>query len=594
MLATMLLAHGKVVPDSRLTAMLWGWDPPATANAQIYTYMSRLRRYLGLDVEISRRPPGYVLTAPGASIDLQEFERLDRLGREALKQRRFPDAQRLLRQALDLWHGSALANVTEYMQDVELPRLDEARMLTLESRIEADLALGLHEQVTAELTSLVAEYPVRERLRAQLMTALYRGGRQADALRVYYEGRAVLAEQLGVDPGEALGSTYQAILVGGIGRPEAEPEPGAAGAPGPSAVRASAPVTGPVSVPVSVPAVTSTLPGEDREFVGREEELNELVRRLMTPTGRPRRLLVTGMPGVGKTALAVRAASEGAECFPDGVLFAELCHPDGTPKPPAAVLRGLLRALGDQAVDTSEELDDLVRRYRTLTSGRRVLVVLDDAVGDLQLAPLLPSGTQAAALVTSRSRLSRVGGADTVTLPPMTDDEALELLAGSAGHDRLADDPDATDDLIAYCAGLPLALTIVAAKLAARHHWPLARFAARLADPAHRLAELSFGDADLRRAILPSVRRLDHPALVALAGLSAAGTEPFAAADAAVWTGLDEHEAEAALEALVDAALLDLDALDAQDRVLYRCHEAVSLFATWMTESDALALAAGA
>ncbi|WP_075003706.1 AfsR/SARP family transcriptional regulator [Streptacidiphilus jiangxiensis] len=291
-LATLLMAHGKVVSDSRLTAMLWGWDPPATANAQIYTYMSRLRQYLGVDVVIARRAPGYVLTAPGARIDLLEFERLDRLGREALGQHRFPDARRLLRLALDLWHGSALANVTEHLQDVELPRLDEARMLTLESRIEADLALGLHEQVTAELTGLVAEYPVRERLRAQLMTALHRGGRQADALRVYGEGRTVLAEQLGVDPGEALRSTHQAILVSGVGRP----------------------------------AVTRTPHGEDRTFLGRAEELNELVRRMTGPAGRTPGPLVTRNPGVGEPAPAVRAASESVECFPDCLLLVELCR----------------------------------------------------------------------------------------------------------------------------------------------------------------------------------------------------------------------------------------------------------------------------
>ncbi|WP_370147546.1 BTAD domain-containing putative transcriptional regulator [Streptacidiphilus sp. EB129] len=566
-LATMLLAEGRVVSDTRLSSMLWGWDPPATASAQIYTYMSRLRRYLGLEVEIVRRPPGYVLNAPGSRIDVEEFERLDRLGREALRERRYPEAQSLLREALRLWQGPALANVTEFMQETELPRLEEARMLTLESRIEADLALGLHEPVTAELTRLVAEFPMRERLRAQLMTALYRCGRQADALNTFHQGRALLAEQLGVDPGEALGATYQAVLVGDVGRPEAE-------------LTRRAPVRG----------VPSMLPPAEDHFIGRGRELAELTRRLTERTaegGGPRRLLITGMAGVGKTTLAVRAAGDSAASFPDGVLFAELCHPDGTAKDTASVLRQLLRGLGDPAPEhEGAQQEELVRRYRGRTAGRQLLVVLDNAVGDLQLAPLLPGGADAVVLITSRPRLARVSGADTLALYPLDEEEALELLASSIGPDRLEQDRDATDDLVAYCGGLPLALSIVAAKLASRPHWPLGRLAARLADPSRRLGELSFGDVNLRRALLPSVRRLGPEPLEALARLSPAGTGTFPAAAAAEWFGVSEDEAEESLEELVDAALLDLSALDPQGRPLYRCHELVLLLSSWLGAAD--------
>ncbi|CCA59562.1 hypothetical protein SVEN_6276, partial [Streptomyces venezuelae ATCC 10712] len=213
-LAALLLAEGRVVSDTRLAALLWAFDPPATADAQIYTYMSRLRKHLGEEVEIVRRRPGYVLRAPGARIDLAEFTRLSALGRAALAERRFEDAAALLREALGLWRGTALANATEELIDAELPRLEEARMIALESRIEAELALGRPEETVAELTGLVAEHPVRERLRAQLMTALYRCGRQADALHTYHEGRALLADRLGVDPGEALGSAYRSVLKG--------------------------------------------------------------------------------------------------------------------------------------------------------------------------------------------------------------------------------------------------------------------------------------------------------------------------------------------------------------------------------------------
>ncbi|MDK0524940.1 AfsR/SARP family transcriptional regulator [Streptomyces sp. ML-6] len=557
-LATLLLAHGRVVSDSRLSAMLWGWDPPVTANAQIYTYMSRLRKLLGDGVEIVRRQPGYILRAPGARIDVVEFERLDRLGREALRERRHADARALLGEALGWWRGPALSNVTEFLLEAELPRLEEARMLALENRIEADLALGMHEQVTAELTGLVAEHPVRERLRAQLMTALYRCGRQADALQTYYEGRKVLVDQLGVDPGEVLGATYQAVLGGEL------------------RLRGAGAARGRSDVPAMLPAA-------EGDFVGRAAERSLLAARLAEGAGRPRRLLVTGMAGVGKTALVVRAAQDCAGRFPDGQLFAELCHRDGRPKDAGEVLVRLLRALGEPGLEEGSsralDRDELVRLYRARTSGKRLLVVLDDAAGDLQVAPLLPASPQAAVLITSRSRLARVAGADTVALAPLDEEESLAMLVAAAGAERPAKDPDAAEDLVAYCGGLPLALAVVGARMAARPSWPAGRFANRLADPARRLAELSFGDLDVRGALLPSVRRLAAAGPQALAMLSGAGTEPFSARDVSVRLGVLEEEAERVLELLVDSALLDLSGLDAQGLPLYRCHELVLLYA---------------
>ncbi|MFI9582700.1 BTAD domain-containing putative transcriptional regulator [Streptomyces sp. NPDC052236] len=559
-LAAMLLARGRLVADARLRTLLWGWNPPVTAGAQIYTYMSRLRKHLGDEVEIVRRPPGYVLRAPGARIDVVEFVRLDRLGRDALREHRYAEAQALLTEALSWWRGSALSNVTEFLLEAELPRMEEARMFALENRIEADLALGGHEQVTAELTGLVAEFPVRERLRAQLMTALYRCGRQADALQTYYEGRRVLVERLGVDPGETLGATYQAVLGGGLALQE-------------PAVQAVQPAA-------DAPAM---LPAADGEFIGREDELAVLTDRLALPTGKPRRLLITGMAGIGKTALAVRAAESSARHFPDGQLFAELCHPDGTPKDPGQVLVRLLRALGEPEPGRGGALvadrEELVRLFRTRTAGKRLLVVLDNAAGDLQLAPLLPAGSESAVLITSQARLVRVAGADTVALAPLDDDEALGVLAAAAGQERLTADPDAADDLVAYCGGLPLALAVTGARLASRPHWPAARLANRLADPAGRLAELSFGDLDVAGALLPSVHRLAPEGRSVLVALAGTGTDPFSARDAATRLALSEDDAERALESLVDAALLDLSGLDPQGLPLYRCHELVLLYA---------------
>lgn len=211
-LSALLIFDGKIISDKQLSEYLWGQHPPATRNAQIYTYVSRLRKALGPDVAIVRRSPGYLLRIDSSWFDLTEFERLARLGQTALTTGRYEDAARKLRTALSLWRGGALANVSEYMTDIEGPRLEEARLTALESRIEADLALGRHTSLLPELTRLVRRYPLQERFRAQLMTMFHRSDRQADALAVYAEGRRILADELGIDPGSRLREMHQAIL----------------------------------------------------------------------------------------------------------------------------------------------------------------------------------------------------------------------------------------------------------------------------------------------------------------------------------------------------------------------------------------------
>jgi DNA-binding SARP family transcriptional activator len=571
-LASLLLARGRVVSDERLSSMLWGWEPPATAGAQIYTYMSRLRKLLGDEVEIDRRPPGYVLRAPHSTVDLLEFEQLDREGRTALGRGRHLEASSLLSRALGLWRGAALGNVTEYLAGAELARLEELRLHALESRVEADLELGRHEQLTAELTGLVAEFPLREKLRAQLMTAFYRCGQQADALHTYHEGRKVLDEQLGIEPGEALGATYQAVLVGSLGAKK--------GAPARTVVSASYGDGDPRDPYEPRPA---TLPPDIEDFIGREEELAALCGQLAESRkgGGPCALLVTGMAGVGKTALAVRAAHRSAAHFPDGQLFAELAHPDGRPKKLGEVLTVLLRALGAPVEGTGRtaDLDELIRRYRTRTAGRRLLVVLDGAVDSRELDLLLPGSAAAAVLITGRARLTRVAQARTTVLTPFERDTSYELLAAGVGRRRLLAEPDATNEVLAHCGGLPLAVRIAGSRLAARSHWPVSWLASRLADPEQRLRELSYGGVELRRALLPSLRQLPRQAGRTLVRLAGIGTEPFPAQRAARHLAEPESAAEESLEHLVDAALLDICGVDRLGRPLYRFHELVLLFA---------------
>ncbi|MFD4630211.1 BTAD domain-containing putative transcriptional regulator [Streptomyces sp. NPDC058284] len=579
-LAVLLLAHGRVVSDGRLSELLWGWDPPATWNAQIYTYISRLRKLLGPGVDLVRSQPGYQLVADGAHIDVVEFERLEQLGRQALEERRFIQAAETLRQALDLWQGPALANVTPHLAEVELPQLDEARMSALEHRIEADLALGRHGRLISELTRLVSEFPVRERLRAQLMAALYRCGRQTEALRAYHEGREVLAEELGVDPGPDLTATYQSLLSGGLGT---LPQP----AP---------------SLPPGTPTVTAPLvmmPSAPADFAGREREFDELCGWLTPTTAnrraafQPRRLLITGMPGVGKTVLTRRVAHAVAGEFPDGLLYARLRTDDGSVADCGEVLVTLLRALGETSEDVlapngePARTDDLVHRYRTRTAGRKLLILLDDAANELQLDPLLPATADAAVLVTSRNRLSAVPGSWTVALDPMRADESLDLLAAIAGGGRIAAEPEAAHAVVEACGRLPLALRAAAARLAARPHWPMTRLARRLADPASRLEELRVGPLDVRRTLSAALRQRPVSDLELIRLLAVRAGREFTVVGAALLLRLPEDAAEEFLERLVEASLLEAHGIDATGAPCYRFHPLLRLTAESLEDSPA-------
>ncbi|MFE7129413.1 BTAD domain-containing putative transcriptional regulator [Streptomyces sp. NPDC057638] len=587
LLAALLIARGRVVPDSRLSWLLWGVCPPTTMNAQIYTYVSRLRKLLEPEVTIARRAPGYVIETGDSRIDVVEFERLERAGRAALRAARYEEAGALLGRALDLWRGPALANTTELLVEQEESHWEEGRAAALENRVEACLALGQHQQLTAELVRLVGDFPLRERMRAQLMTALCRSGRQADALRVFHEGRRVLADELGVDPGAELTGTYQAVLDGSLGTAPAEP---------PARAAATAPpgLAGPVA-PSSLPPDTAT-------FIGRRRELAAL-QALLAPGSPVRRGLITGMGGVGKTALALRAAHTSRGHFPDGQLYVDVADRDGAARDPRVVLVQLLSALGDPAVagegaygdgaygtgvlsgaalgaGRGPGLDELVRRYRARTAGRRLLVVLDNVSGPEQLAALLPGGEEPAVLVIGHAHLAAAIGPHTTVVEPLADDDGLALLAAAVGAERVAEDLAAARQIVAYCGGVPLALRTAGARLAARPHWSPALLAGRLAAPADRLRELRFGGLDMFRS-LRSWLRLTGVAEDDLRRCSVLGERVFSAATAAAVLDLPHVLAEDLLERLADASLMDpaepVGVVSAAP--LYRLHRLVFCYA---------------
>ncbi|WP_018220871.1 AfsR/SARP family transcriptional regulator [Salinispora pacifica] len=562
-LAALLLAGERVLPDSTLGEMLWGSRPPATYQAQIYTYASQLRRQLGQAVHIARQGAGYFLTIGSAWFDYREFQRQYRAGRAALQSGQFERSADLLRAALDLWRGPALADVSAPLTERERPGLDEVRMEALAARIDADLALGRHREIVPELISLVGAHPLRERFRAQLMTGLHRSDRQAEAFDLYYQGSRLLLEELGVDPSPTLRSAYELLL-----RVGEEATADVPAAPQPERIEAA-------------PPVPAMLPADTYDFVGYPDALRAAARLLRRHSGdQPQHstLAVTGMGGVGKTTLAVHAAHMCAADFPDGQLFLDLQGSSHLPVRPEDALSVLLRALG-AAEPLPRSMEERMHLYRSLLASRRVLVVLDDAAGADQIRPLLPGGPMCRTIVTSRLFLSTAAGQHMVSLKPFTPAQALDLLGRIAGAERIDTEPEAARRIVQACGSLALAVRIAGIRLASRPHWSVAQLAERLAGGAGGLAEFRAGDLDLRASLDRSFQRLNAIHRLALLRLATAGMESFPAAAVATLLGCDEPEAEQIAEALVDQRMLELADLDDTGVFAYQVHPLVGLLA---------------
>ncbi|GIJ57862.1 AfsR/SARP family transcriptional regulator [Virgisporangium aurantiacum] len=476
-LATLLLRANTTVPTTELVASVWD-DPPETARRQVHTAVSLLRRTFtghgGAGV-IRSESGGYRLCVEDHQLDLRRFEALLAEGRRLAGGNAPADAARSLRAALSLWRGTAFAGLDGDAVARAAERLDELRLTALEQCVECELECGIDHGLIAELTGLVAGYPLRERLAAALMLALYRAGRQADALAVYRQVASTLAEELGVDPGAELRHRYEAIL-----RSE-PPTEAVAKADDTDAVT----VTGGAVRPAQLPAVT-------RHFVGRTDQLHRLDAALHQDAGSATAAtaaiaVISGTAGVGKTTLALHWAHRAAERFPDGQLYVQLrgFGPLGLAAEPAEAIRNLLDALGVAPHRVPTDLDAQAALYRSTLAGRRMLILLDNARDEEQVRPLLPSSPGCAALITSRDPLLGLvaaEGAAPLSLDLMSGDEPRELLARRLGRDRTAREAAAVDDIVARCAGLPLALAIVAARAASYPDASLTALARELRD----------------------------------------------------------------------------------------------------------------
>ncbi|MEU8778679.1 BTAD domain-containing putative transcriptional regulator [Streptomyces sp. NPDC048606] len=559
LLATLLLSHGRVVSTERLVDRVWGEAPPPTARALVQTYVSALRRAIGSDV-LETRPPGYVLHAPAVAFDLAVFERLAGEGRDALTAGEPERASAQLRSALDLWRGAPLGGIGDALR-ADAHRLDELRLGALEDRAAADLALGRTTELLGELPSLVAYAPLRERLRHQLITVLYRVGRRADALATYHEGRRLLADELGIDPGPELRRLYESII-------RADP---ASAAGGREQVREHAPMATPAQLPPQV-----------ADFTGHDKAFATLVGGLTDPGPV---WLVTGSGGVGKSTLAVQAAHRVASAYPDGQLYASLRGTVGPAALPGEVLGRFLRSLGMPDSAVPDRVEDRIGQFRTLLSGRRVLLVLDDVGDEAQVRPLLPGAATCGVVLTSRSRLAGLSSIARVELDALADDAAVELLARIAGADRVAAEPEAAAEVARHCGGLPLAVRIAGARLATRRHWRVSTLAGRLADEYRRLDELRAGDLEVRATFDLSHHALDAQARTAFARLGLLGVPDFAPWVLAPLLDVPDPMAEEIGERLIDAQLLDVERDPASGQPRYRMHDLLRVYAAEQAEA---------
>lgn len=488
LLAALLLRANAVVSRDELVDALWGEEPPPNALAALRLYVTRLRRALGDggDGRITGSSAGYLVElAEPAELDLLEVEQLWRGGQEALRLGRHERAVELLRRAEALWRGAALSDVpSDLLRRRESTRLEELRLQITEARIDADLALGRVGEAVAELRSLVEAHPLRERLHAQLMLALYRAERRGEALAAYRDARRVLRDQLGAEPTEQLRELHQRILAAD---PELNPRPAASPTP-----------------PATPPPTPRELPPDTASFTGRTAELDQLDNLLAHAGKQPTVIAISaisGTAGVGKTALAVHWAHvtrrREPDPFPDGCLYLDLRGFDpAAPMTPHDALAAALRSLGlaDDAVP--DTLPERAARYRSLLDDRRMLLLLDNARDSEQVRPLLPGSPTCLALVTSRDDLAGLvvqHGAHPVPLDLLSPEEALGLLRRLLGDRRLEAEPEAAEALAEHCARLPLALRIAAAHAVIRPGRTLAAIARDLADEHRRLDLLRAG-----------------------------------------------------------------------------------------------------
>jgi DNA-binding SARP family transcriptional activator len=549
-LAMLLLSADRVVSTDTLVEAVWNGCPPATGRTQVAICVAALRKAFKqagcVDEVIMTMPPGYLLRSGEQWIDAAEFVAYLDEAQAAAADGRDIDATVLVDKALSLWHGPALTGVSGYLVEGDAGHLEELRLTAYELQTTLKLRSGQGSSLIGELSAMVREHPLREQFRAHLMLAQYRAGRRAEALETFRDGRRQLIEEIGIEPGPALGQLHDAILAD-------------------DPVLSLLPMLGPrLGGETLAPA---QLPPDQPGFVGRTAQLSALDNLIEVAAGGNSLAtgVVTGSAGVGKSALALHWAHHAATRFPDGQLFADMrgYEQEVEPRDPSEVLGSFLRALGVPDERVPSDLNERATLYRSVLDGHSVLIILDSVRTVDQALPLLPGNGRCCVIITSRSRLSGLlDGAEAVRvhLNVMAKQDANALLATAVGDDRVVADPDGAARLGELCGRLPLALRVSAARLAAKPHWTVRHLVRRLEDHRSRLDELTMDDIHVRGSFEPSYRLLSPDAAVMYRRLGLLDVPDFAVWVGAALLDTSPDRAEYLIEQLVDAQLLGVSA----------------------------------
>ncbi|MEU3297882.1 BTAD domain-containing putative transcriptional regulator [Streptomyces longwoodensis] len=533
LLALLLLHEGSPVTTEAIVEALWGEHGPRGARGTVRTYVCRLRPILGDLAVIESTGDGYCLTVRHGAVDLAEFRELTARAHRARRAGAPASAAELLRQALGTWHGPALSGVRGPFFELERDRLEESRLAALEEVFELELEVGGRSDLTSEIRAAVDEHPLRERLHEQLVLSLFRAGRRAEALAAFQRTRKLLRDELGVDPGPALRSLHNRILR------EAEDAPAPAG-------RDLAPPRSAALIPAQLPAALGV-------FTGRRAEIAELSSALGDAAHAPV-VGITGLGGMGKTALAVHVAHTLRPRFPDGQFFADLGG-FRDPADPLEVLGRFLRAVGVTRPPAS--LDERAALWRTTVSGRRLLIVLDAASSGEQVRPLLPAAPGCAVVLTGPRRITDLPGIPWLRLGVLPPEDALHLLAAISGTRRVFAEREAARRLVQACSYQPLSVHVAAARLDARPSWTIDRILAQLHDDLRRPVVMHEDCKIVDKPFREAQARMDtfHRNAFHLAAVPDCGR--LDAAMAAALLDLPVDEATAVMEALVNAHVVE-------------------------------------
>ncbi|TCP56806.1 DNA-binding SARP family transcriptional activator [Tamaricihabitans halophyticus] len=553
-LSLLALRSNNVVRNDQLVEELWEQSPPVSVTTTLQTYIYQLRKLLDLRAPNARAnggaptvntlhsyPNGYMLAVAPEALDAYRFEHSVRHGYQLSETNEVSEAASALRQALSIWRGPALVDVEPGpLLQAELLRLEKLRESALELRLDTELRLGKHQELLGELTGLAAQQPTQEAFQAKLMLALYRSGQRNEALDVYQRARKALATELGLEPTREIQRMHRAILCSDSSL-DLKPAPEKV-------------------VTRFRPSRHDQLAPESRPLTGRDCAINLGLAALSPTQSAPGAAVVVGPPGSGKSAFCAHIARQLVNEYPDGQLYAHLLDADGNRLEPNDVLVDLLRKAGIRPDELAVSFEERVDQYRDLTSRSKALIVLDDAVDDQQLFPLLPSRQSCGVIIASRRRVSLPFSQETIDLAPLPDDASLALLAEAIGQERVRSDLETAHELVSLCDGLPLVLHATARRLFLRPHWTI-EFAVRwLRQQYVDAATTSADPLGLRRSVERTYKQLAESVQATFGVPSPSCGRPYIRPEnVSKALGVDASTAESLLEDLAEARLLEVE-----------------------------------